>query len=316
MRWMRMMGVAPRLPRRRLAQVAAPDAKHMTSRAAASLDVGVYRSLRLSAAQPVPELIAALDRHQPEVLTGYPSALALLAVEQLEGRLRVAPAVVCTTSEVRTPEMTARIRAAWGVEPFDCLGLTETGVAAADCPAHQGLHLFEDCCLFEVVDERSRPVPAGRPGDKVLVTNLLNRVQPFIRFEVTDLVTVTDDPCACGRTFRRITAIEGRADDVLDLPGAAGDRVRVHPIHLRSPLATMPAVVQYQIVQHRDRLEVTLALAPGAAGEATVGEVERRLDAALRGLGAAPLPLDVRVVPRIAREAGAGKFKLIKAAPA
>jgi phenylacetate-coenzyme A ligase PaaK-like adenylate-forming protein len=315
MRWTAMMGVAPRLPRRRrMAQVAAPDAKHMTSRAAASINVGLFRSLRLSATQPIAALVAALNRHQPEVLTGYPSVVALLAVEQREGRLRIAPAVVCTTSEVRTPEMTARIRDAFGVEPYNTLGLTETGITAVDCAEHQGLHLFEDSCLFEVVDAHGRAVPPGRAGDKVLVTNLDNRTQPFIRFEVTDLVTVTDEPCACGRTFRRITALEGRSDDVLELAAAAGGTVRVHPIHLRSPLAGMPAVVQYQVVHEPDRLAITLALAREAAPEATARDVERTLAAALHALGAAPLPIRVRVVPRIEREGGAGKFKLIKAA--
>src|SRR4029453_7379110 len=107
----------------------------------------------------------------------------------------------------------------------------------------------EDACIYEVVDERNRPVPAGHQGDKVLVTNLSNRTQPFIRFEVTDLVTVSDEPCSCGRTFRRITSIEGRSDDVLELPGTAGATVRVHPIQLRSPLAAMPAVAQDHITE-------------------------------------------------------------------
>jgi phenylacetate-coenzyme A ligase PaaK-like adenylate-forming protein len=316
LRWTRMMDVTPRLPRRRrLAQVAAPDAKHMTVRGAASLSVGPFRPIRLSAAQPIDEIAAALDRHQPELLSGYPSILSLLAVEQLEGRLHITPAVVCTTSEVRTPEMAARIRAAWNVEPFNCLGLTETGIAAVDCAAHEGLHIFEDSCIFEVVDDRGRPVPPGRPGDKVLVTNLDNRAQPFIRFEVTDLVTVTDAPCACGRTFRRITAIEGRSDDILELPAATGDgTVRVHPIHLRSPLAAMPAVAQYQIVQQADRLDVTLALGRDATPEPAAREVERTLRAKLDALGVSAVPIRVQVVSRIEREAGAGKLKLIKVA--
>ena len=311
-----MMGVRPRLPRRvRMAQVAAPDAKHMTSRGAASLSVGLFRTIRLSAAQPIAAQVAALDRHQPQVLSGYPSALAMLAAEQLDGRLRIAPEVVCTTSEVRTAEMAARIRAAWNVEPFDCLGLTETGITAIDCPEHAGLHLFEDRCLFEVVDEHDRPVPAGRQGDKVLVTNLYNRTQPFIRFEVTDLVTLTDEPCACGRTFRRIAAIEGRSDDVLELPARTGGVVRVHPIHLRSPLAATAAVTQYQILQTVDGLDVTLALVQGAAADAVARDVAKTLGAKLGALGAAPTPIRVRVVAHIAREPGAGKLKLIKAAP-
>ena len=312
----RIMGVQPRFPRRRrMAQVAAPDAKHMTTRGANSLKVGLFRTIILSASQPIRRLVEALQRHQPEFLYGYPSIVALLAVEQLEGRLRISPEVICTTSEVRTADMTERIRAAWGIEPFDGLGLTETGITALDCPEHAGLHVFEDSCIYEVVDEHDRPVPPGRQGAKVLVTNLYNFMQPFIRFEVTDLATVTDEPCSCGRTFRRITAIEGRSDDVLELPGTGGEVVRVHPIHLRSPLAAMPAVAQYQITETADGLDVTLALVRDVANGDVPRAVEQTIGAKLAALGVAPVSLRVRVVPEIAREPGAGKFKLIKAAP-
>lgn len=66
---------------------------------------------------------------QPDALNAYPSVAAQLAREQLAGRLRIAPGRISTSSERRTPEMTDLIRAAWGIEPFDCLGLTETGIA-------------------------------------------------------------------------------------------------------------------------------------------------------------------------------------------
>jgi phenylacetate-CoA ligase len=265
----------------------------------------------LSAAQPLSELTAALDRFQPAALNGYPSALAMLATEQLEGRLHIAPRGISTSSEVRTPEMTARIRAAWGIEPYDLLGLTETGITAYDCDAHRGMHLLEDRCLFEVVDEHGRPVPDGTAGHKVLVTNLDNYAQPFIRFEVTDLVTLTAEPCECGRTTRRITALEGRSDDILELPAVAGGTVRVHPIHLRSPLAAMAEIAQYQIVEAADGLDVTIVVTAGAGADAA-RRVAATLGDKLAAQGVAPLAIRVRVVPQIAREQGAGKPKLIK----
>lgn len=311
MRFTRAAGLRPRLPRPRAAWVAAPDAKHMTRRGTASLALGPFRSLSLSAAQPLPELTAALDRFRPDALNGYPSALAMLAAEQLEGRLHIAPHTIATSSEVRTPEMAARIRAAWGVEPFDVLGLTETGITAHDCAAHRGMHVLEDRCLFEVVDENGRPVPDGTAGHKVLVTNLDNYAQPFIRFEVTDLVTLTAEPCECGRTTRRITALEGRSDDILELPAAAGGVVRVHPIHLRSPLAAMADVAQYQVVEAADGLDVTIVPTAGAGGDAA-RRVATTLGEKLAAQGVAALPIRVRVVPQIAREQGAGKLKLIK----
>jgi phenylacetate-coenzyme A ligase PaaK-like adenylate-forming protein len=313
MRFTRIAGLRPRLPRPRICWVAAPDAKHMTRRGTASLSMGPFRSLSLSAAQPLAELSSALDRFQPDTLNGYPSALAMLATEQLEERLHIAPRIVATSSEVRTPEMTARIRAAWSVEPFDLLGLTETGITAYDCAAHQGMHVLEDRCIFEVVDEDGRPVADGSSGHKVLVTNLDNYAQPFIRFEVTDLVTLTDAPCECGRTTRRITALEGRSDDILELAAAGGGTVRVHPIHLRSPLAAMAEVAQYQIVEATDGLDVTIVVSAGAGDAAR--RVAATLGEKLTGQGVAPLPIRVRVVPQIAREQGAGKLKLIKSKP-
>jgi phenylacetate-coenzyme A ligase PaaK-like adenylate-forming protein len=130
---------------------------------------------------------------------------------------------------------------------------------------------------------------------------------------VTDLVTLTDAPCECGRTTRRITALEGRSDDILELAAAGGGTVRVHPIHLRSPLAAMAEVAQYQIVEATDGLDVTIVVSAGAGDAAR--RVAATLGEKLTGQGVAPLPIRVRVVPQIAREQGAGKLKLIKSKP-
>jgi len=309
-----MGGLAPRLPRRtRIATVAAPNARHMTFRGGASIDVGLYRTCRLSVLSPIDELTRELDAYRPEFLFGYPSALARLADEQIAGRLHISPRSITTSSEVRTDDMTERIERAWGVRPFNCLGLTETGITAMDCREHQGLHLFEDLCLYEVVDAANRPVPSGAPGAKVLVTNLYNLVQPIIRFEVSDLVTVTDDPCPCGMTFRRIVALEGRSDDILELPAAKGTgTVRVFPFRLRSAVGKEPAVVEYQITQEDAGLDVRVVLARDAADE-TPARVERALAAALAEDGAR-VTLRVLPVEAIPREAGAGKLKLVRAA--
>ncbi len=313
LRMSRLTGLAPRLPRPRLATVAAPDGKHMTFRGGASMDVGLFRARRFSAAAPLPELCAGLDAYRPTFILGYPTTLALLAEEQLAGRLHLAPRTIITSSEVCTERMADVIRTAWNVTPFNCLGLTELGITAVDCSRHEGLHLFEDLALVEVIDDDGRPVPDGSPGAKLLVTNLGNRVQPIIRFEVSDLVTVTSAPCPCGITFRRIVALDGRSDDVLTLAGPRGP-VRVHPIHLRGALAQHPAVLQYQITQTPDGLDVQVVLARTAAPDAAA-DVTDRLTRALHAQGAA-VAVRVRPVAAIPREAGAGKLKLVRGLPA
>src|SRR4051794_37582576 len=98
---------------------------------------------------------------------------ALLAEEQRAGRLRIAPELISTSSELLTPETAERIEEAFGVPPFTLYATTE-GLWGADCAEHAGVHLFEDMALVENVDEHGRAVPDGQRGAQLLVTNLCN----------------------------------------------------------------------------------------------------------------------------------------------
>ncbi len=248
----RAHGATARLPRRRrLATVGATSPLHMTARFSLSIDLGLYAARRLDARAPLGELVAALNEHRPEYVLGYPSMVSLLAVEQLEGRLRIAPRVVCTTSEVRTEEMTANIRAAWRVEPFDAYGTTE-GLYAGDCEHHQGMHVFEDLGLIEVLDEHGDPVPDGVAGAKLLITSFIKRTQPLLRYEISDMVALTTAPCRCGRPLARMVSLEGRSDDLLRMTGTDGQIMTVHPLTLRSPMAELAELRQYKMIHDHD----------------------------------------------------------------
>lgn len=306
-------GLAPRLPRVRIATVAAGDGKHMTFRGGASMDVGLYAARRFQASSPLPELVTALERHRPDFILGYPSVLAILADEQRAGRMRIAPRIVVTSSEMCTDAMATSIREAWGSTPFNCLGMTETGIVAMDCAEHAGMHVFEDLAILEAVDDENRPVPIRTQGAKILVTNLYNRRQPIIRFEVSDLVTLDDAPCACGRSLQRIVAIDGRSDDILELPGPNGI-VRVHPIHLRGPLGADSGVLQYQVVHTPNALDVHVVLT-GDAPASTAPRLATALRTALGDRGV-DFPVHVQAVKAIAREPGPGKLKLVRRASA
>jgi phenylacetate-coenzyme A ligase PaaK-like adenylate-forming protein len=111
---------------------------------------------RIDARTSLAEIVAALNAYRPQYLSGYPSLISLLAIEQLEGRLKIAPGAVATGGEVRSEEMTANITAAWKVQPFNQYATTE-GLFGSDCDHHTGIHVFEDYCLVEVVDADGRP---------------------------------------------------------------------------------------------------------------------------------------------------------------
>jgi phenylacetate-CoA ligase len=284
--WSAYCDFAPRLPRRRVAAITADSLLHMGGRWNRSIDV-------------------------PEGINTYASIAALLAERQLAGELRIAPRVIVTGGEVLTAEMRKRIVAAFGRTPFNGYGATETGYIAFECDHHAGLHVFEDQVLIEVVDDEYRPVPPGEPGSRLLVTNLFNRTQPLIRYELNDQLTVSPDPCPCGRPFSLLETVEGRSDDVLEMPATEGGTIKVHPVTLRSPLAGVGALSEYRIVYGAGELRVDAVLA-GADGRQACGEIETGLGAALAKRGVQVPPILVESVAEIPRHPHSGKHKVIE----
>jgi phenylacetate-coenzyme A ligase PaaK-like adenylate-forming protein len=291
-----------------MAVVSSTTAWHQSSRVAATVRSPFIVSERLDAASPLPVLVGRLNELQPDVLVAYASMIRVLADEQLAGRLRIAPRAVNSSSEVLTGEARAMATRAWRVPPFNVYAATETGGIAAECEHHEGLHLFEDLVIPEVVDDDYRPVPPGQPGDRLLVTVLFSRTIPLIRYEMTDRVRVAPQPPACGLPFRLLESIEGRTDDVLALPATAGGTVRVHPVVFHQALDLLDAA-GWQVRQRDHELQVLVA-APESAFDPT--GTERAVRTALTTAGAAPPVVRVSLVDAIPAGA-AGKRPLVVA---
>jgi phenylacetate-CoA ligase len=146
----------------------------------------------------------------------------------------------------------------------------------------------------------------------VLLTSLVSRVQPLVRYELTDSVTLADGPNPLGLPYARIASVDGRSDDVVTLPAAGGGRVAVHPFRLRAPFSELLEVRQYQVVHEPARLLVKVVLRSSAPA-GTTARVSDALARELRDAGAVPPPIEVEVVPEIERDPGHGaKFKLVK----
>ena len=295
-------GIKPSLPRTRLAMVWGASPTHMSRRGAQTMDVGVHRLCRLSVTDPLPQLVARLNDFQPHHMSAYPSIAAALADEQLAGRLQLRLRGMLTNSEPLTPELRDRLQLAFGVRPADFYATTE-GLYGTECEAGS-LHLFDDMCIVENVDSDGDSVPPGEVGSRLLVTNLFNRVQPLIRFEITDMVAVDPEPCSCGRSLLRLRSLEGRSEDVLRLRG-----VTVHPLQF-SLVTADPDVREFQVVQEGDRLRLRVALRDGA-GEAPA-RLRARLGARLEELGVPQPAVEVETVEALERTAG-GKLQMVVA---
>lgn len=291
----------------RMAVVSSTTAWHQSSRVAATVKSPFIHSERMDAAAPLADIVARLNQLQPDILIGYASMIRILADDQLAGRLRIAPSAVNSASEVLTTETRAMANRAWGIQPFNVYAATETGGIAAECTQHR-MHLFEDLVIPEVVDDQYRPVPPGQSGDRLLVTVLVSRTLPLIRYEMTDRVTFATEACPDGLPFRLLESIEGRTDDIIVLPAAAGGSIRVHPVVFHQVLDLLDAPA-WQVRQHGGDITVLVA-APGPAVD--IPATERAVSAALSSAGAQPRALSLRIVDNIPAGA-AGKRPLVVA---
>jgi phenylacetate-coenzyme A ligase PaaK-like adenylate-forming protein len=262
---------------------------------------------RWDATRPIAETVAGLNEWQPENLIAYASMGRVLADEQISGRLRIQPRAVMCASEVLTAETRARIKRAWGIAPFNVYAATEPAGIASECARHR-MHLFEDLVITEVVDDQNWPVPPGTAGAKILVTVLFSRTQPLIRYEISDSITLSTEPCGCGLPFATIASIEGRVEDTLTLPGVAGEPVRVHPNVFHRVLERAP-VTEWQVVQEPDGIRVVLARPDAFLEDASM---VADLKAELAGLGAAEPKVTIERVERVPCTA-AGKAPLVRA---
>jgi phenylacetate-coenzyme A ligase PaaK-like adenylate-forming protein len=224
--------------------------------------VGVKRLIDIR--QELPRVVDELNAFRPTVLAAYPYMLWLLSEAVREGRLHVRPQRVTSSADVLTAGDRAAVRAAFGVEPYNYYCSTEVPYLAWECDAHDGLHVNADYVLLESVDAHSRPVPAATLGDKILVTNLSNRVMPLVRYEMSDQVEWTTGDCPCGCRLPRIRTVAGRMEHLLSLPGAAESRVRLVEEHVDDIVGRLEGVAKYQVIQEApDRLTVNVIAREG-----------------------------------------------------
>ena len=248
---------------------------------------------------PVAQVVRGLNAAQPELLMGYPSALELVVREAQAGRLRISPRFVESGGELLMERTRQAVRQLWGVEIDDAWAVVE-GAYAFSCPDGQGMHLPDDLVIIEPVDLAGQPVPPGEPAAKLYLTNLYNRTQPLIRFELADGLTVLDGVCPCGSAHRRIVDLTGRADIVFSYD----DDVKIHPMILRLELHDERYLTEYQIRQTARGVCVKVVTEHPEG----IDQIRDRLVRTLRTAGLRDPEVVVEVVDRLERLA-AGKLR-------
>lgn len=227
--------------------------------------LGWFAEHRVDVGRPPGELLRIVLDERPDVLMGYPSALGLLAAEyERSGRAGYHPSLVFTDSEVLTPGVRALVRDAFGTDPIDVYGTYETDNIAFQCHVRDGMHVAMESVIIEIVDD-GRVIAPGAHGE-VVVTVLRNRSMPFIRYNLHDESAYSTTTCTCGRTLPTLSAVRGRSDDQVTLPG--GGRCSALPL-LEAFDALSHLMWEYRVVQRTvGHFDVYLVPVEGSFDEA------------------------------------------------
>jgi phenylacetate-coenzyme A ligase PaaK-like adenylate-forming protein len=263
-----------------------------------------FKVLRIFVSDPMADNIKKLEAFRPDYITGYASALEALAREEAEGRMRLRELgclkQITNVAEPMSEQAGARLEQTFGAHVADEYALGECMVLSSGCTEGRGSHLNADLAILEVVDEMNRPVPPGTEGSKVLLTNLYNHVQPIIRYEVDDRVTMAAEPCVCGTVLPRIARVGGRTKDLMWIEH--GGRVREMPYYVvLVALHGVLDIAEHQLVQTGHN-KFVLRVAPARGKSLSAEHLRQRvLDSAKRDGFEGAFDLSVEVVPEIPR---------------
>jgi len=217
-------------------------------------------------------------------------------------------------AEPWSDNMRKEIEIKLGIDALDIYGLTEVigpGVSM-ECEAKDGLHVFEDHFIPEIIDpDTSEPLPYGETGELVFTT-LTKEAFSVIRFRTRDITSLNPEPCKCGRTLVRMNRVSGRTDDMLIIRG-----VNVFPSQIESVLMDIDeAEPYYELVVDRkgalDELELRVEVS-----ERLFSDEIRKLEAVQKNIqneieSVLGISLKVTLVEPKTIERSEGKAKRVK----
>ena len=160
-------------------------------------------------------ICSEIDSMNPDLITGYPNILIKI-FEKDALTCDLASEVLCAGEWLR-PGIRDRLERAVGKKVFDFYGCREIGSIAFECGSHKGLHVLSPVVFVEIINADGGQCKPGEIGE-IVVTSLLRKSMPLIRYRIGDMGTFSGKSCPCGVSFPLLEKLCGRTMDVIELP--------------------------------------------------------------------------------------------------
>jgi phenylacetate-CoA ligase len=192
------------------------------------------------------EFIDVYRKYKPPIIFGHSHSIYIFArfLEE-KGIIDLKPKGIISTSMMLMPHERELIERVFQCKVTDRYGCEEVGLIASECEKHEGMHLNIDHLYIEFIKEDGSPAKPGEEGN-IVVTDLINRGMPLIRYKVEDVGVPTDRKCSCGRGLPLMEKVAGRvADFLLRRDGSLVAGVSL----VERTLTAIKGIEQMQIVQ-------------------------------------------------------------------
>ena len=217
-----------------------------------------------------------LCEFKPAVIYGPPSYFLELA-RNLDNRFgEFRPSLLFTSSELLDQATRGFLESEFGCPVLDVYGMTEVKEVSWQCKEAGLYHLNADTCFVEFIRD-GEPVGPGEDGD-VVITSLVNKAMPLLRYETGDRGSFSDEICKCGCQFPLMQPLYGRSGDYFRIP----DRDPIPPFLISETLrrAAGTSISQFRVVQHNP-LQISAQV---VTNDEFDDGVERRIVGAFRQL--------------------------------
>ena len=232
----------------------------------------------VSLLEPIDNIAAMINAEQPDILVGYGGWIDLffrtIVARGIELHL---PKMVMYMGEALPFGSRELIEGQLGVPVLSRYNAVESFKIGFYCQQREGFHIHEDLCHLRIVDPNGVDLNHGEPG-QVVISNLVNRASVLINYPMGDIASISPEACSCGRSFRLISELEGRSEDILALE----DGRFIHPRAIWQQFKDEREVLQYQLTQHESqRFELQIVTLNQSAYEPVLERVIPELQALL-----------------------------------
>jgi len=234
----------------------------------------------ISMLENMEDVVGTLNKFKPDVIRAYGSGLDMLFESLFTSGSELAlPSVVVYSADGMAPSIKRRVMDELGVKVFSEYNCVECLQIGFECEEHNGYHLHEDCYAVRIVDDEYNTLPDGSIG-RVIVSNLINRANVLLNYELGDEAAMNPGQCKCGRNLRMLGLNVSRVADRLTLE----DGTQVHPIIFAEAVYKERDLWHHQVLQRsKDEFDIKLVVDPTADKDAMKKRLTSEFDSWFQG---------------------------------